>query len=505
VEWSKSEKIGLVYVSLYSSTYPGLSELLQALWFRSTNIFGPPHNIAQLFGLGVLGFSAVGIGRTLKWKNSSIILGLIFALTIPNIILQSTTAYNDLFFSSLIVAGVYFALNVGKSIQPLRSINLYGVGIAGGLAASTKFTGAYFAFALFVLVLVLNFKGVFKNSLHLSISIVLGISICFPWYFRNFENFGNPFYPLSIALGKITLFQGSLGTPDKAFFDYFSEKVGIQNSPIGVVRSWFWWPINHPVYDTRVGGSGLAWLGLLLLMLLITAFVRNKSRNHRSKLQEGEVVVGIFALLSVFIVPAGWWPRYVLFFPVIIGVIIINWLILNFPKSEKFIVLLLTITIFESMFYLSFYAGSPTQRYLYNASKSIPEKVFHSTWDTLLQTKRENVYNVVSPELSPLASLPASNVYISDPGQQYFPLYGLDFQHYVFPAFTRDVEPINMPSLLRKRIEGFDELITMMSKDKKPSIFVTRDQKSFDEFKNKNLTCIDITLELSRTFIASCN
>jgi hypothetical protein len=62
-----------------------------------------------------------------------------------------------------------------------------------------------------------------------------------------------------------------------------------------------------------------------------------------------------------------------------------------------------------------------------------------------------------------------------------------------------------MPSLLRKRIEGFDELVAMMSKDKRPSIFVTRDQKSFDEFKNKNLTCIDITLEPSRTFIASCN
>ena len=504
VEWSKSGKIDLVYVSLYSSTYPGLSELLQALWFRSTNIFGPPHNIAQLFGLVILGFSVVGIGRTLQWKNSSIILSLIFALTIPNIILQSTTAYNDLFFSSLIVAGVNFALKLGNSTKPLRVINLYGVGIAGGLVASTKFTGAYFAFALFVLVVVLNFKGLFKTALHLSISIILGILICFPWYFRNFENFGNPFYPLSIALGKITLFQGSLGTPDKAFFDYFSEKVGIQNSPIGVVRSWFWWPINHPVYDTRVGGSGLAWLGLLLLLLLATVFVRNKARKHLTKLQKGEVVIGIFVLISVFVVPAGWWPRYVLFFPIVIGIIIINWLVLNFPRSEKLIALLLTMTIFESMFYLSFYAGSPTQSYLYNTNASIPEKVFHSSWDTLIQTNRGSVYKVVSPELSPLASIPASNVYISDPGQQYFPLYGLNFQHSVFPAFTRDVEPINMPSLLRKKIEGFDELISLMSRDKKPSVFVTRDQKSFDQFKGMNLTCIDITLELSRTFIASC-
>jgi len=504
VEWFKSGKINLVYVSLYSSTYPGLSELLQALWFRSTSVFGPPHNISQLLGLGILGFSVVGIGRTLKWKNSSVVLGLIFSLTIPNVILQSTTAYNDLFFSSLVVAGVYFALSFGKSIESSRVVNLYGVGIAGGLVASTKFTGAYFAFALFVLVVVLNLKSVLKNSQHLAGSIILGVLICFPWYFRNFENFGNPFYPLSIALGKITLFQGSLGTPDKAFFDYFAEKVGIQNSPLGVVRSWFWWPINHPVYDTRVGGSGLAWLGLIILMLFIPIFVWKKSRKHLTKLHKGEAIIGIFVLISVFVVPAGWWPRYVLFFPVVIGIIIINWLILNYPRSEKLIALLLTVTIVESMFYLSFYAGSPTQSYLYNASKSMPEKVFHSSWDTLFQSKRENVYKIVSPELSPLAEIPSSNVYISDPGQQYFPLYGLNFQHSVFPAFTRDVEPINMPSLLRKKIEGFDELVSLMIEDGKPSVFVTRDQKSFDQFKGKNLTCVDITLELSRTFIASC-
>jgi hypothetical protein len=504
VEWSKSGKIGLVYVSLYSSTYPGLSELLQALWFRSTNISGPPHNISQLMGLVILSFSVVGIGRTLNWKKSSIILGLIFSLTIPNIILQSTTAYNDLFFSSLVVAGIYFALNFKKSEETYRVINLYGIGIAAGLVASTKFTGAYFAFALFALVLTLNFRGLLKNILHLASSIVLGILICLPWYLRNFENFGNPFYPLSIGFGEFTLFQGSLGTPDKAFFDYFSEKVGIQNSPIGVVRSWFWWPINHPVYDTRVGGSGLAWIGILILTLLI-ALVAIKNQGKRlTTLQSREVIIGIFVLISVFVVPAGWWPRYVLFFPVIVGIILINWVVVNDPKYQKVIALLLTVTIFESMFYLSYYAGSPTQSYLYTASKSLPEKVIHSTWDTLFKTQRDTVYSLVSPELAPLAEIPSSNIYISDPGHQYFPLYGLNFQHSVLPAFTRDVEPINMPSLMRKKITGFDELTNLMNSDGKPSIFVTRDVASFIQFREKNSTCLDITLKSARTFIASC-
>ena len=504
VEWSKSGKIGLVYVSLYSSTYPGLSELLQALWFRTTNVFGPPHNISQLLGLIILGFSVVGIGRTLNWSKQSIVLGLIFTLTIPNVILQSTTAYNDLFFSSLVVAGVYFAVNFRKTEQPSRVINLYGIGVATGMVASTKFTGAYFAFALFVLVVVLNFRAAFKNILHLTSSTIFGIFICLPWYLRNFENFGNPFYPLSIGIGKFTLFQGSLGTPDKAFFDYFSKKVGIQNSPIGVVRSWFWWPINQPVYDTRVGGSGIAWIGLLILTLLIALFAIKKQGKRLTSIQKHEAIMGMFVLTSVFVVPAGWWPRYVLFFPVIVGVILINWLIVNVPKSQKIIALLLTLTIFESMFYLSFYAGSPTQSYLYAGSKSLPEKVFHSTWDTLVKTERDSVYRLVSPELSPLAEIPSSKIYISDPGQQYFPLYGLNFQHSVLPAFTRDVEPIYMQSLLRRKITDFNELTDLMNKDGKPSIFVTREESSFAELMEKNSTCIDITLKASRTLIASC-
>ena len=156
------------------------------------------------------------------------------------------------------------------------------------------------------------------------------------------------------------------------------------------------------------------------------------------------------------------------------------------------------------MFYLSFYAGSPTQSYLYAGSKSLPEKVFHSTWDTLVKTERDSVYRLVSPELSPLAEIPSSKIYISDPGQQYFPLYGLNFQHSVLPAFTRDVEPIYMPSLLRRKITDFNELTDLMNKDGKPSIFVTREESSFAELMEKNSTCIDITLKASRTLIASC-
>jgi hypothetical protein len=504
VEWSKTGKIGLVYLSLYSSTYPGLSELLQALWFRSANLSGPPHNISQIIGYVILSFSIVGIARTLNWKLTSQIFILIFSLTIPNVVLQSTTAYNDLFFNSLIIAGLYFVLNFAKSEKPIKTPSLYGVGIAAGFIASTKFTGAYYAVALYVLLLILGVKLVRLRLAHLIFSILMGIAICLPWYFRNLVSFGNPFYPLSVGIGDWQLFVGLLGTPDKAFFDHFSEQVGIQNSPIGVVRSWFWWPIDQPVYDTRVGGSGIAWLGIIVLTLFAMAQMRAIKITLAFKIKSAEKAMIVFALLSIFIVPAGWWPRYVLFFPIIIGSILLNWILNYSPKFQKYVIILLFSTIIESMFYLSFYAGSPTQSYLYYSDKTIVQKSIHSSFDTLIQTKRKNVYELVSRELSPLADVPASNVYVSDAGAQFFPLYGINFQHNVLPAFFTKDRAIFLPSLLGQKIGSIGELSSTMKLDKKPSIFVSQDKELFARVILESDNCFDISLKPTRTFIASC-
>ena len=497
VEWSKSAEINLVSVSLYSSTYPGLSELLQALWFRTTNLFGPPHNISQLLGLLILGAGIVGIGRRLNWPVSSQALSVLFVLTIPNILLQSTTAYNDLFFNSLIVAGIYFALSYAKSDKKEQQVNLFCLGTTAGLVASTKFTGAYFAFALFLLTLILAFHRKNKNFKYFIPSVIFGIAICFPWYLRNFLNFGNPFYPLSVGFGNLTIFKGSIGTPDKAFFDYFAEKAGVENSPMGVVRSWFWWPIQHPVYDTRVGGSGIAWLGITFLTFVILFLVIVLSRKILRKLSSVEIVILVFVIMSVFIVPAGWWPRYVLFFPIITGAVMINLIVSNFPKFQKLIIVFIGITCIESMFYLSFYAGSPTQSYLFNQDQTLLEKSLKSTVKTFIQVKRENVYTLVSPELAPLSNIPPANVYISDPGQQYFPLYGLNFQNRVFPAFNRDVEP-------KVKINSLKELTTLMNQDGRISVFVTRNLDTYTSFTKENLSCKSLTLQNSKTFIASC-
>jgi hypothetical protein len=96
--------------------------------------------------------------------------------------------------------------------------------------------------------------------------------------------------------------------------------------------------------------------------------------------------------------------------------------------------------------------------------------------------------------------MPASIIYrISDASHHNFPLYGLNFQHSVRKDLRMDV-----PSLIEEKVLSFDELISEMNKDSKPSVFVTKNEAAFTEFKNKNLTCRDITLESSRTFIASC-
>jgi hypothetical protein len=503
VEWAKKGKIDLVNISIYSSTYPGLSELIQSLWFRSTNLYGPPHNLSQLIAILIIGISVVGISRNLGFNPQLQFISLIYSLSIPNVILQATTAYNDLFFSSLIIAGTYFVLAYTKDKLQKNNIDLYCIGVSAGLIASTKYTGVYFGVALFGLLILANFRDIKKYLKQVIVSITLGLMICMPWYLKNWVNFKNPFHPLSLELFNQTIFKGSLGTPDRAFFDYFSSKVGIENSAFGVIKSWFWWPINHPVYDTRVGGSGLSWLVIFIATCLIFV-VKLYDSNFRFKLVGSREFLTIgFIFVSVFTVPAGWWPRYVLFFPILFGVISIGWILKEYLILNKIILFSILLTVIESLFYLTFYAGTSIQNIKIAENNSFFTKPFHATIQTVSKLKRQNVYTFVSPQLLPLASEQPSIIYIHNPGQQYFPLYGIDFQHEVY--YYPDLEFVNYLSTNKLNNFKVEQLDTKMRYDNKSSIFVTSEIEKFELLLKYNSSCVDLTLQMNRTFITRCN
>jgi hypothetical protein len=505
VEWAKTSKVGLVYISLYSSSYPGLSELLQALWFKTTHIYGPPHNISQICGFFILALSAVGIAKKFTKSPSKNMSVLIFTSTIPGVVLQSTVAYNDLFFSSLIVLTVYFVLSFYESKGNGKLLYLYAGAGSAGLVASTKFTGVYFAFialAVFTIFFVVQ-RNIKLLMLLPAYAITLFAS--FIWYYKNWLYFRNPLYPLTTELGPVTLFSGPLANPDVAFFDYFASSLGIPNNPFGVVASWFWWPIWRPVYDTRIGGYGLAWLLIFIFSIVFFGYKYIKDRNFSyANFNKAQLCLLLFSFVSVFIVPAGWWTRYVLFFPVLVGLIIILKLNMENLRIRNLLYFALVATILESSVYLSFNAGTPFTDPKFYGYPNVPSKITAASLYTGLDTARHNVYQSVAPDLRALSTAPGSKVYLNEPGQLYFPLYGINFQHTVYPAFTRDVEPGYGTVPQYTSVSNSKELVVRMQSDNQASILVTQNREFFDNFLQLNKSCKDLSLSKARTFIATC-
>ena len=503
VEWAKSSKISVVAVSTYSSSYPGLSELIQALWFKSTQIYGPPHNISQIVGLVLVGFASLGIARALSQSTTIHFFSLIFATTIPNVILQSTVAYNDLFFSGLFLLSIYFLINFTRDISKNRYLYLYSSVCAAGLMASVKFTGLYYfgivVFSIFAI-------AIYKRSYifwHIVLAPILGISLMFVWYFRNWSQYQNPFYPASVNLGPITLFDNQGFDIDEVFFNSAAKSKGISNNWSGVFKSWFKWPIDQPVYDTRIGGSGIAWqvLFFLGLILFIYFFVTRKTYLFKffTKLEIYLLTVSMF---SVFFIPAGWWPRYVLYFPVLTGLIIISKVNFNLKILQKLGSIILIITMCESLYYLGFLAGNSRQPIGKDLSFVVNQaKTFISTGYDL---NRGSVYEHASPEMNSLSKLNPSTVYINSIEYQYFPLYGLDFQHKVIHAFTKDFDPKIHKLLDLPKVENTDQLFQIMEQDLSQSLLVTTDQKLSVDFKSINSSCIDLNPKNFKTIILMC-
>lgn len=500
VEWFVTQRISLVDLSLYSSTYPGLSELIQTIWFTSLNMFGPPHNVSQIMGYLLILYCIHVIADiyVLPLKLKIILLG--FGATVPNLVLQSTTAYNDLFFNSLIVLSItciYISIR-GTRIEKFMSRML--LVFACGFVASTKFTGLYFLFATFLIYFIVSKRYQLESAKTVFSLIFLALAICAPWYLRNLVLYGNPMYPLSIDLFDRTIFQGSIGTPDSAFFDYFADRAGIQNTYLGVIQSWFWWPIQYPVYDTRIGGSGL--LFLLTLSVTLLLLLKSTFRKFIQKLPFEIKATLVFAIISVFIVPAGWWPRYVLFFPLIVGTLSICLIYFTLKNLRVFLVILVLVTALESLFYFSFFAGEGIRKDDFQISKTIIGDSYRSLIGTIISDKRVNVYEKVAPELKSLADQGGLAVYVHKYGHKYFPLYGLRFQNSVDHAIDRVINPRYMPQGPGDRPSSIDEFGILTLNDGRPSVIVTEDKK----FTNQILTTIEkCSAEMAtKTFIVWC-
>jgi hypothetical protein len=106
--------------------------------------------------------------------------------------------------------------------------------------------------------------------------------------------------------------------------------------------------------------------------------------------------------------------------------------------------------------------------------------------------------------MTSLSRLNPSTVYISSIEYQYFPLYGVNFQHKVTHAFTKDFDPKIHKLLDLPEVVNIEQLFQTMEQDLSQSILVTTDQKLSADFKITNRSCMDLNPKDFKTIILKC-
>ncbi|MBA2446976.1 MAG: glycosyltransferase family 39 protein [Chloroflexi bacterium] len=95
-------------------------------------------NTVQLAAWFFAAVSIYGLGRQARLGPSAALLASGAFALLPQSVLQSTTARNDLVVTAFVVASLFFLVHAGQAPRPIASLALAGA--AAGLAIGTKFT-----------------------------------------------------------------------------------------------------------------------------------------------------------------------------------------------------------------------------------------------------------------------------------------------------------------------------------------------------------------------------
>jgi 4-amino-4-deoxy-L-arabinose transferase and related glycosyltransferases of PMT family len=151
-------------------------------------------NIIQWFSYINVGIIASLIAEKLRAGKKGQYITALFALSLPEAILQSTSTQNDLTLSCFVLLSIYWLLNYINE----NNNALLWAGAAIGLTILTKST-SFLVLAPFVLWAGVHGLRVRKkeNTLAGLYAMLLLLALVTPFYLRNFQTFGNPLGPSS--------------------------------------------------------------------------------------------------------------------------------------------------------------------------------------------------------------------------------------------------------------------------------------------------------------------
>jgi hypothetical protein len=174
-----------------------------------------------------------------------------------------------------------------------------------------------FLFTLYVGKNLQLFKKIIVTS---GVSLFLGVCIAgFNPYITNILDHGNPFYPL-LGKNSVEIMQDQtpvnmrdLSRLESIFISIFSAPSHDPKIPAKLAIPFYITKdsiISSGIPDVRVGGFGCFFSGILILSIIIYFFSFANSKKVRQYFNY--LIISI--VIAVFILPAGWWARYVPFF-----------------------------------------------------------------------------------------------------------------------------------------------------------------------------------------------
>ena len=204
VHWIKNENVYAFATHIPRQVFmPPYAEWLtaQICILSKSDFFA--NSVQQFYFVSTLPVLA-RIGELLTFSIKQKRYLVLFAITLPQVILQSTSTQNNLVLSFFVAASVYYAFHAFRN---LTWKYVFLCGFSAGLAFLTKGTALVFIAPVFfilvpIIILQKTDEQLLKKIIKISVACVLVISVGAGYYYRNLLITGNP-YGVSVTDMKV--------------------------------------------------------------------------------------------------------------------------------------------------------------------------------------------------------------------------------------------------------------------------------------------------------------
>lgn len=294
---------------------------------------GKALNLFFLFGTFFysLYFLHTFLQQTKTWMIVWISLLIVFN---PVVVNQLFTYYIDYSLYSILVSLLFSLYALERNEE--RKLSVLTVYLLLFFAVGIKFNILFWTFMFMLCYVVWHYikkKRIPRYVYAFLLSGILGVVIgAYNPYVTNTLTHGNPFYPL-VGEGKVDIMTPQVSEAFNARSEFVNVCQSLISNPLNGKDVT---PADLSIFslskanilasgatDTRMGGFGIFFFEASVILLLLLCFAR-LSRSHLKSV----LLVLALLLLSLFILPSGWWARYVAYFyafPLVLIIALMKW------------------------------------------------------------------------------------------------------------------------------------------------------------------------------------